>query len=191
MPSNSCFTSIIQAANKTEECILKARGSASNKWYNCQLPPQRFTSEKQVMQKVSLHFLFVFNFLATQFQKTNTNNSKCLLGVFCVSDEGLILGQCRVRSLQREGYPETRIFGSNVGYRVIPPKAYEAIIFGSCLQISSFKQILLSQRSMTKVHWPPVNKFVCKLHWYIVYFFSRWDSFSDFTVSWARCVICE
>ncbi len=27
-----------------------------------------------------------------------------------------------------------------------------------------------SQRSMTKVHWPPMNKFVCKLHGYIVYF---------------------
>ncbi len=22
---------------------------------------------------------------------------------------------------------------------------------------------------MTKVHWPPMNKFVCKLHGYIVY----------------------
>ncbi len=36
-----------------------------------------------------------------------------------------------------------------------------------------------SQRSVTKVHWPPMNKFVCKLHGYIVYFmfdFSCWFS---------------
>ena len=25
------------------------------------------------------------------------------------------------------------------------------------------------QRSMAKVHWPPMNKFACKLHGYIVY----------------------
>ncbi len=36
------------------------------------------------------------------------------------------------------------------------------------------------QRAMTKVHWPPMNKFVCKLHGYIVYFFL---SFTDQTTS--------
>ena len=29
------------------------------------------------------------------------------------------------------------------------------------------------QRAMTKVHWPPMNKFVCKLHGYIVYLILR------------------
>ena len=53
--------------------------------------------------------------------------------------------------------------------------------------------------SITKVHWPPMNKFACKLHGYIVYFvvvlasvlksnnylsFSSLFSFGLFTLLW-------
>ena len=58
------------------------------------------------------------------------------------------------------------------------PRTLRNICF--LLSFNIYRQL---QRSMAKMHWPPMNKFACKLHGYIVYFI-HYDLLVYYYLSW-------